>query len=114
MQIRRMRPVVRLMGNLVDRYSRFNLAFGMSAKSSRYLAKGTCARLLGILLGICCTRASADEASMQTFTYKAVPGLTNGLQADVHRPPGDAVRPVVIFIHGGALMMGSRKISAGP
>jgi acetyl esterase/lipase len=36
------------------------------------------------------------------------------LQADVHRPAGEALRPVIIFIHGGALMMGDRKLAPNP
>jgi acetyl esterase/lipase len=60
------------------------------------------------------SNASADEPTMKTYTFKALSDQTNGLQADVHRPPGDAPRPVVIFIHGGALMMGDRKLSSRP
>src|SRR5262249_32858510 len=38
----------------------------------------------------------------------------NALQADVYRPPDDLVRPVIVFIHGGALMMGGRQMNAKP
>lgn len=60
--------------------------------------------------------AQANEASIakQTFTYKSFDQTTNQLQADVYRPADDKVRPVVIFIHGGALMMGSRGQSTKP
>ena len=58
--------------------------------------------------------ARADGPTLKTFTYKTLAGQENGLQADVHSPPGDAVRPVVIFIHGGALMMGDRKMTPRP
>ena len=41
-----------------------------------------------------------------TFTYKRVGNLE--IQADVYRPAGDAVCPVLLWIHGGALIMGDR------
>ena len=58
--------------------------------------------------------ARADGPTLKTYTYKTLPGQTNGLQADVHSPQGEAVRPVVILIHGGALMMGDRKMTPRP
>src|SRR3989442_10540607 len=58
--------------------------------------------------------ATADEPTLKTYNFKTVSGQENPLQADVLRPPGDALRPVVVFIHGGALMMGDRKMSAKP
>jgi acetyl esterase/lipase len=54
----------------------------------------------------------ADGPTVDTYTFKTVG--TNELKADVHRPAGDAVRPVIVFIHGGALMMGSRAITPRP
>ena len=42
-----------------------------------------------------------------TYTYKTVPGCN--IQADVYRAPGDGVRPVILWIHGGALIMGNRS-----
>jgi acetyl esterase/lipase len=51
---------------------------------------------------------------MKTYTFKTFDSATNALQADVHQPPGDLVRPVIVFIHGGALMMGGRQLSAKP
>src|SRR5258706_4472906 len=56
----------------------------------------------------------ADEATLKTYTYKILAPQANDLQADVHSPAGDAVRPVIIFIHGGALMMGDRKMTPRP
>src|SRR4030095_8881967 len=58
--------------------------------------------------------ASADEPSLKTFTYKKLDGATNNLEADVYQPSGDVVRPVIVFIHGGALMMGNRKMDPSP
>lgn len=42
-----------------------------------------------------------------THTYKQVGGLE--IKADVHRLDDREVRPVVVWIHGGALIMGSRN-----
>lgn len=42
-----------------------------------------------------------------THTYKTVDGLD--IKADVYRPTGDGSRPTVVWIHGGALIMGDRR-----
>lgn len=54
----------------------------------------------------------AEPSTVKTHTFKTVG--TNELRADVHRPAGDAVRPVIVFIHGGALMMGDRAMTPRP
>src|SRR4029078_2923555 len=41
-----------------------------------------------------------------THTYKTVATLP--IKADMYRLPGDDVRPVIVWIHGGALIMGQR------
>jgi acetyl esterase/lipase len=53
--------------------------------------------------------AGRDEPSFvkKTFTYKTV-GATN-IQAGVYRADDDKARPVVVWIHGGALINGSRE-----
>jgi acetyl esterase/lipase len=43
---------------------------------------------------------------MKTYIYKTVGGLP--IKADVYRAEDDAIRPVVVWIHGGALIMGHR------
>ena len=58
--------------------------------------------------------AFAEGPTVKTYTFKALDSPANQLQADVHRPPGDTVRPVIVFIHGGALMMGSRQMTPSP
>ena len=78
------------------------------------------ARKLGqigcVVLAATARIASADEVSVikRTYTYKTFAPSTNVLQADVYRSAGDEVEPVVVFIHGGALMMGGRGASAKP
>jgi acetyl esterase/lipase len=43
---------------------------------------------------------------VETATYKQVGDLA--IRADVSLPAGDGPHPVIVFIHGGALIMGSR------
>ena len=47
------------------------------------------------------------EIKPQTLTYKKVGDLE--IQANVYRPENAVKRPVVLWVHGGALMMGSKK-----
>ncbi len=42
----------------------------------------------------------------QTYTYKVVENCE--IKAEVHRPSGGAVGPVIVWIHGGALIAGHR------
>lgn len=42
-----------------------------------------------------------------THVYKTVGGVN--IHADVYRPDGDEIRAVVVWIHGGALIVGSRE-----
>ncbi len=52
--------------------------------------------------------AAFAEPTSKTFVYKVA---GNGdIKADVLRPPDDLVRPVVVWIHGGALIMGRREL----
>ena len=55
--------------------------------------------------------AAADDWTTKTFTFKTLSPQGKDLQADVYRQPDDTVRPVIVFIHGGALMMGDRKLT---
>src|SRR5258708_3068348 len=43
----------------------------------------------------------------QTFTYKAAGACR--IKAALYRPAGDAILPVVFWIHGGALIGGDRN-----
>jgi len=58
--------------------------------------------------------APAQEVNMKTYTYKNLAPKGEDLKLDVHRLPGDDIRPVAIFIHGGALMGGDKKMSSRP
>jgi acetyl esterase/lipase len=48
-----------------------------------------------------------DAYSTETFTYKVVGD--HKILADVYRVPGEELRPAIVWIHGGALIFGSRK-----
>jgi acetyl esterase/lipase len=49
----------------------------------------------------------ADMAiNRQTYTYKTAGNCE--IQADVYRLSGDAMQPVILWFHGGALIMGKR------
>jgi len=62
----------------------------------------------GILLLNSGKAEAADPAfTKKTYTYKTA-GETN-IQADVYRPEDAVVRPVLVWIHGGALIMGNRN-----
>lgn len=50
---------------------------------------------------------TAAESSMQTYTYKTVGSLE--IKADVYRAQDEVVRPVLVWIHGGALIVGGRQ-----
>ena len=47
------------------------------------------------------------QAVNTTVTYREVDG--HKILLDVYRPEGNDVRPVIVWIHGGALIMGNRE-----
>jgi acetyl esterase/lipase len=51
--------------------------------------------------------AAQSRLVKTTISYRSVDG--HSVLADVHRPDGDAVCPVLVWIHGGALIMGNRE-----
>src|SRR6185295_16946909 len=77
---------------------------------ARLRVRGVECFALALVLAFALT-AAADDWTAKTFTYKTIRPEGKELQADVYRPPDEVVRPVVIFIHGGALMMGDRKLN---
>ncbi|MGH9675405.1 MAG: alpha/beta hydrolase [Bryobacteraceae bacterium] len=58
------------------------------------------------VLSIVVLLAQPAGPAPQTHTYRQVGDLA--LQADVFRAPGDEIRPAILWIHGGALIMGHR------
>src|SRR6185295_18894739 len=55
-----------------------------------------------------CMATQADPPALpkKSYVYKEVAGLK--IELDVHRDEGAELRPVLVWIHGGALLMGSR------
>jgi len=51
---------------------------------------------------------SAGPEAPVTFTYKKIAGCE--IKADVHGVEADGRKPVAVWIHGGALILGSRKL----
>ena len=51
--------------------------------------------------------SSATETTTRTFTYKTVGELK--IKADVIRADDETIRPVLVWIHGGALINGGRE-----
>ncbi len=76
-----------------------------------FLLAVTCIALPGISHSLKAqdTDGKAPESiySKNTYTYKVVD--KHEIKADVYRAPGDEVLPVIFWIHGGALIMGSRR-----
>lgn len=53
----------------------------------------------------------AEEVAVKTFTYKTVGDLE--IKLDVHRADDQKLRPVIVWIHGGALINGHRAGVSG-
>jgi acetyl esterase/lipase len=53
------------------------------------------------------TNAAEPAYSKKTYVYKTVADVK--ISADVYRPEDTQVRPVLVWIHGGALIMGNRS-----
>jgi hypothetical protein len=51
--------------------------------------------------------ADGQELPKHTYTYKTVGDLH--ILADVYRAPDHIIRPAILYIHGGALIMGDRS-----
>jgi acetyl esterase/lipase len=58
------------------------------------------------VIGLSARRAQAQAAAAQTFTYKTA-GCE--IQADVYGASEGAAKPALLWMHGGALILGSRK-----
>ncbi len=69
---------------------------------------------MGVLTMPLPSLSDAVSITKQTFTYKTFANSANSLEADVYRPDDDKVKPVVMFIHGGALMGGGRAMTTKP
>jgi acetyl esterase/lipase len=68
---------------------------------------GNVGLVLAAALGVSQTAAAQSKLTKTTVAYREIDG--HEVLADVYRPAGDEVRPVIVWIHGGALIMGSRE-----
>src|SRR5215813_4042947 len=60
-----------------------------------------------VILGFIPVSEAGDSKAMpKTYTFKTIGELP--IKADVYRLPGDDVRPAIVWIHGGALILGRR------
>src|SRR5262245_58970585 len=62
--------------------------------------------ILSLLVSLGLGRAAEPSFPMTTHPYKTLGDVK--IQADVYRADDDRVRPVVVWFHGGALIVGSR------
>ena len=62
--------------------------------------------LLSVLFIAGVQHVEGQEVVRSTYTYKTTGDLR--IRADVYRKPDDVVRPAILWIHGGALIMGNR------
>ena len=60
-----------------------------------------------LVLAGCLIHTVTAEVQMQTYTYKRVGDLE--IRANVHREDDKKIRPVLVWIHGGALINGGRQ-----
>jgi acetyl esterase/lipase len=60
-----------------------------------------------LFVGLCRATAAEPPLARKTYTYKTVDEVK--IQADVYRADDEKVRPVLVWIHGGALIMGGRN-----
>lgn len=76
-------------------------------RSHTMLGMKRCLSVLLVVLTVPLGAASADfPLTRKTHVFKKVGD--GSIHADVYRPADDKIRPVVVWLHGGALVSGSR------
>ena len=82
----------------------------MSAVSAKGLIFQVFSLGLFLLFSFASIDRSAAEISFKktTVTYREIDG--HKILADVYRPQDAKIRPVIVWIHGGALIMGNRDL----
>jgi len=67
--------------------------------------------VIGLILATCSAVASTESGIQKTtVAYRKADG--HEILADVYRPKDSSVRPVIMYIHGGALIMGNRELDS--
>ncbi len=79
---------------------------------SKIISMHGCTPLLGLFLCILFpnpgfVRAQEPKTTVTTHTYKKVGDLE--IKLDAHRPADEKIRPLAVWIHGGALINGGRQ-----
>ena len=74
----------------------------------RHFLKSTCGAIAAAASG----SLQAQPPAAETVVYKVAQGCE--IKADVYRTGKGTRRPALLWIHGGALILGSRKPAAGP
>ena len=95
------------MGNLTPTFRRTIMPRSMTRRELFRL--GTLAGASLLVGGKSSGQAVAPRLS--THVYKTVDNLA--IKADVYRQDNDSIRPAVVWIHGGALIMGNRSDISG-
>ncbi len=63
--------------------------------------------LLAVVMNHARSTTAQSKPVKTTVAYREVDG--HPILADVYRPEGDDIRPVLVWIHGGALILGNRE-----
>src|SRR6516165_6193808 len=66
-----------------------------------------CALVSGVPVSASAQDAGRSVGTKGGYTFKTVGDVK--IQADVYRPDDTTLRPVVVWIHGGALVTGNRS-----
>lgn len=73
----------------------------------RFAHQRTIHSLCLVLLASTAAVAADSDVAVTTYAYKKVGDLE--IKLDVYRPADNVVRPVIVWIHGGALINGDRR-----
>lgn len=99
---------ISLRRKLCRKHRQFDEVFDKGPKPE-FLGQARVSASLMVIGSLLCVSDGWAQAPVarRTYTYKQVEGLE--IKADVHRFDDRKVRPVVVWIHGGALIMGGRE-----
>src|SRR5262245_387928 len=71
------------------------------------LRRHLCLGVLGTFCVLTSQQARSQEIIRSTYTYKVVGDLR--IRADVYRKADEVVRPAILWLHGGGLILGNRR-----
>lgn len=83
------------------------ISLELARRRTSFRRQASALRLLAVfLVAILASCRPGPPTRSQSYTYKTVGDLQ--IRADVHRLDDDVARPVVVWVHGGALIFGGR------